>query len=219
MSVTGETPWTLAEGDTQVSGWREASWTFSERNCPGHSLSGYAMVPLGGDALVSVWRESPSLWEKLRGPLSVGRCLGPCLRGDTLVPFWEGTHRSLSEGRNLFLGGEMPWSFCELPYLFWWGDALVPLRGDAHLFKVRRPGSFQRGDVLLSEESCLCPCLRGDSLIPENGHLAVCIGKCSGAFLRRDTLVFFWEKLSWSSPERRSHGPCLRGDTLVSVWR
>lgn len=94
-------------GGMQVSGWGEASWTFSERNCPGHSLGCHGPY-LGGDALVSVWRESPSLWEKLLGPLSEGRCPGPCLRADTLVPFWEGTHRSLSEGRNLFLGGEMP---------------------------------------------------------------------------------------------------------------
>lgn len=238
VSFWEETPWSLSEkrhpdlchrGDTLNTSWRGHSG-LAEGKHRELFLKEVVLVILGlgchgpylgGDALVSVWRESPCLWEKLLGPLSEGGCPGPCLRGDTLVPFWEGTHKSVSEGQNLFLGGEMPWSFCELP----WSLSVRRCSGSSErrcpsMFKVRCPGSFQKGtSCSLFEESCVCPSLRGDSLVPKNGHLAVCMGKCSGVFLRRDTLVFFWEKLSWSLPERRSHGPCLRWDTLVSVWR
>ena len=225
MSVTGETPWTLAEGGTQVSGWREASWTFSERNCPGHSLSGYAMVPLGGDALLSVWRESPSLWEKLLGPLSEGKCLGPCLRGDTLVPFWEGAHRSLTEGRNPFLGGEMSWSFCELP----WSLLVRSCSGSSErrcpsLFKVRCPGSFQRGDVLLSVWGEL-PLFLSERRLPDPwewthcclyGKMLWCLSeeRHPGLFLRKVVLVLAWEEKPWSLSEGRYFGLCLK----VELW-
>ena len=172
------------------------------------------------------------LWSLSEGKALVCErsCWGPFLRGDALVLVWGQTLWSLSErghtglclrGEIFFLEGKCPSLFVSYLDLFWWGDALVPLRGDARLCSRSDALVHFRGETSCSlfEDSCLFPCLRGDSLVPENGHLAVCMGKCSGAFLRRDTLVFFWKKLSWSLPERRSHGPCLRGDTLVSVWR
>lgn len=242
VSFWEETPWSLSEkrhpdlchrGDTLNTSWRGHSGQ-AEGKHRELFLKEVVLVILclgchgpylGGDALVSVWRESPCLWEKLLGPLSEGGCPGPCLRGDTLVPFWEGTHKSVSEGKNLFLGGEMPWSFCELP----WSLSVRRCSGSSErrcpsMFKVRCPGSFQKGDVLLSVWGELCVSFSERRLTGPWEWTPCCVyGKMlwclseerhPGLFLRKVVLVSAWEEKPRFLSEVRHFGLCLK----VELW-